>query len=140
MTVECVAPPAGESIPARTIGPFSAQDLGRYAEASGDSNPLHLDPGFAGKFGFSACPVHGMRLLAAFEPLLAEWRPDLAVIDLRGQFLKPILEGETALLTTRIAKVETSGDGFVAVARLMAQTISGAPALLGEARLVPARR
>lgn len=81
-----------------------------------------------------------MRLLAAFEPLLAEWRPDLAVIDLRGQFLTPILEGETALLTARIAKIETDEAGFVAVARLMAQTERGAPALIGEARLVPARR
>ncbi len=140
MTAEFVAPRAGESLPARTIGPFSTQDLARYAEASGDSNPLHLDVGFARKFGFPACPVHGMRLLAAFEPLLAEWRPDLAVIDLRGQFLAPILEGQKALLTGRVVKVETSEDGFVAVARLMAQAESGVPALMGEARLVPARR
>ncbi len=140
MTANSVAPRAGEKLPARAIGPFSAQDLARYAEASGDSNPLHLDAAFARGFGFPACPVHGMRLLAAFEPLLAEWRPDLAVIDLRGQFLTPILEGETALLTARIAKIETDEAGFVAVARLMAQTERGAPALIGEARLVPARR
>ena len=122
MTANCVAPRVGEKLPARTIGPFSAQDLARYAEASGDSNPLHLDAAFARGFGFPARPVHGMRLLAAFEPLIAEWRPDLALLDLHGQFLTPILEGETALLTARIAKVETSEAGFVAVARLMAQT------------------
>ncbi len=140
MTADCVAPRVGEKLPARTIGPFSAQDLARYAEASGDSNPLHLDAAFARGFGFPARPVHGMRLLAAFEPLIAEWRPDLALRDLHGQFLTPILEGETALLTARIAKVEASEAGFVAVARLMAQTEKGAPALMGEARLVPARR
>ena len=124
-----------------TIGPFSAQDLARYAEASGDSNPLHLDARFRSRdFGFPARPVHGMRLLAAFEPLLAEWRPDLAAIDLRGQFLTPILEDQKAHLSARVAKIETAEGGFVAVVRLMAQTESGAPALMGEARLVPARR
>jgi acyl dehydratase len=140
MTAECVAPRAGEKLPARTIGPFSAEDLARYAEASGDSNPLHLDAAFARGFGFSARPVHGMKLLAAFEPLIADWRPDLAVLCLHGQFLTPILEGEKAYLTARIAKVETGEAGFVAVARLIAQTETGAPAMMGEARLVPARR
>ncbi|MGO8737334.1 MaoC family dehydratase [Rhodoblastus sp.] len=140
MTAECVAPRPGEKLPALTIGPFSAQDLARYAEASGDSNPLHLDAAFARGFGFPARPVHGMRLLAAFEPLLAEWRPDLAAIDLRGQFLTPILEDQKAHLSARVAKIEAAEAGFVAVVRLMAQTESGAPALMGEARLVPARR
>jgi acyl dehydratase len=140
MTANSAAPRVGEKLPARTIGPFSAQDLARYAEASGDSNPLHLDAAFARGFGFRARPVHGMKLLAAFEPLLAEWRPDLAVLHLHGQFLTPILEGEKAQLTARIAKVETGEAGFVAVARLLAQTEKGAPALMGEARLGPARR
>ncbi|MCI4679735.1 MaoC family dehydratase [Rhodoblastus acidophilus] len=140
MIAECVAPRCGEKLPALTIGPFSADHLARYAEASGDSNPLHLDPAFARGFGFPARPVHGMRLLAAFEPLLADWRPDLVLLDLRGQFLTPVLEGQKALLTARVAKIEGDGARFIAVVRLVAQTESGAPALMGEARLAPAAK
>ncbi|HUO53938.1 MAG TPA: MaoC family dehydratase [Rhodoblastus sp.] len=129
------APRPGEKLPTQKIGPFSSDELVRYAQASGDSNPLHLDAAFARGFGFAARPIHGMRLLAAFEPLLADWRPDLVILDLRGQFLTPVLEGETAILSARVAKIENEGPAFVAVLRLMAQTETGAPALMGEARL-----
>jgi acyl dehydratase len=133
------APRPGEKLPPRTIGPFSAAELADYAEASGDSNPLHLDLAFARGFGFEARPVHGMRLLAGFEPLLRDWRPDLVTIGLSGQFLTPVLEEQTAVLSARVAKIETADNGFVAVLRLMAHTETGAPALVGEARLAPAR-
>jgi acyl dehydratase len=130
-----LAPRPGEKLPPQTIGPFSAADLADYAEASGDSNPLHLDLAFARGFGFAARPVHGMRLLAGFEPLLRDWRADLVTIGLSGQFLTPVLEGQTAVLSARVAKIETAENGFVAVLRLMAHTETGAPALVGEARL-----
>jgi hypothetical protein len=80
-----------------------------------------------------------MRLLAGFEPLLRDWRPDLATLGLSGQFLTPVLEDQTAILSARVAKIETADNGFVAVLRLMAHTETGAPALVGEARLTPAR-
>jgi acyl dehydratase len=134
------APRPGEKLPPRTIGPFSAADLADYADASGDSNPLHLDLAFARGFGFAARPVHGMRLLAGFEPLLRDWRRDLVTIGLSGQFLTPVLEEQTAVLTARVAKIEDLEEGFVAVLRLMAHTETGTPALVGEARLTPAPR
>jgi acyl dehydratase len=139
MTPPALAPRVGEKLPPRKIGPFSASDLADYASASGDTNPLHLDLAFALGFGFRARPVHGMKLLAAFEPMLFDWRPDLAVVGLTGQFLTPVLEGETAALTARIVKIDATAQGFVAIVRLMAHTENGAPALMGEARVAPAR-
>ncbi len=135
MSRDFPAPRPGEKLPSLVVGPFHAADLAAYAEASGDSNPLHLDLAFAQSFGFSARPAHGMRLLAAFEPLLRDWRPDLVLIGLRGQFLTPVLEEETATLTARVAKLDPAGENFVAILRLMVQTQSGAPALVGEARM-----
>jgi acyl dehydratase len=133
------APRVGEKLPPQTIGPFSVADLAEYAAVSGDSNPLHLDLAFAQGFGFSARPIHGMKLLAAFEPMLRDWRPDLTIVGLTGQFLTPVLEGETASLTARVVKLEEADNRFVAVVRLIAHTASGAPALMGEARLTPTR-
>lgn len=137
MTEDHPPPRLGEKPPQHAIGPFSAESLADYAEASGDSNPLHLDLDFARGFGFPARPVHGMRLLAAFEPLLSDWRPDLALVGLHGQFLTPVLEGQVAILTARVAKIEPADGAFVAVLRLIVLTESGAPALMGEARLAP---
>ena len=138
MSPDAAAPRPGDKPFSRTVGPFRAADLAAYAQASGDSNPLHLHLAYARSFGFPARPVHGMRLLAAFEPLLRDWRPDLAPIGLRGQFLTPVLEDETATLSARVAKIEPGESGFIAILRLMAHTSSGAPALIGEARLTPA--
>jgi acyl dehydratase len=140
MSQDFPPPLAGEKLPALAIGPFRAADLAAYSQASGDSNPLHLDLAFARSFGFPARPAHGMRLLAAFEPLLRDWRPDLALIGLRGQFLTPVLEDEGATLSARVAKIEPGETGFIAILRLMAHTRRGAPALMGEARLTPAMK
>lgn len=137
MNHDSAAPLPGEKPPSLTVGPFRAADLAAYAQASGDGNPLHLDLAYARSFGFPARPAHGMRILAAFEPLLRDWRPDLLLIGLRGQFLTPVLEDETATLSARVAKIERNETGFVAILRLMAHTKSGAPALMGEARLTP---
>lgn len=134
-----MSPPAlvkGEELPTSVVGPFLLENLTAYAEISGDSNPLHLDLAFARRFGFSARPVHGMRLLAAFEQLLQDWRGDLIAVSLKGQFLTPVLEGQCATLSGRVAKVEESDAGCLGIVRLMARTEQGAPALVGEARVM----
>ncbi|WP_035303266.1 MaoC/PaaZ C-terminal domain-containing protein [Actinokineospora inagensis] len=55
----------------------------RYAEVSGDYNPIHLHPLSARLFGFRRAIAHGMwtkaRCLAAFEGLL----PDAFTVDVR---------------------------------------------------------
>ncbi|WP_294535065.1 MaoC family dehydratase [uncultured Rhodoblastus sp.] len=140
MSADVAAPLPGEKLSSLPIGPFRAADLASYAEASGDDNPLHLDLAFAQSFGFPSRPAHGMRLLAAFEPLLSDWRPDLMLIGLRGHFLTPVFEEEIATLSGRVAKIEPTETGYIAILRLMAHTGSGAPALMGEARLTPAAR
>ncbi|WP_264614784.1 MaoC family dehydratase [Rhodoblastus acidophilus] len=125
----------GDKLPTLEVGPFTHAELASYAAASGDSNPLHLDATVARQYGFSACPVHGMRLLAVFEQMLRDWREGLIILSLKGQFLTPVLEGERATLSGRVAKVEKSSAGIVGVVRLMAYTHQGAPALVGETRV-----
>jgi acyl dehydratase len=126
---------SGEKLPTLVVGPFSQESLAAYAAASGDSNPLHLDLEFARRFGFSARPVHGMKLLAAFEQMLQDWRGDLTISSLKGQFLTPVFEGQRATLSGRVAKIESSDGGCFGVIRLMAHTDQGSPALVGEARV-----
>jgi acyl dehydratase len=65
-------------------------DIGRrYAEVSGDRNPIHLHPLTARLFGFRSAIAHGMwtkaRALAAFEGRL----PDAYTVDVR--FKLPVL-------------------------------------------------
>ena len=38
---------SGDKLPELVVGPFLPENLAAYAEASGDSNPLHLELPFA---------------------------------------------------------------------------------------------
>ncbi|PPD08436.1 MAG: hypothetical protein CTY36_04140, partial [Methylocystis sp.] len=102
----------GDKLPESVIGPFDAPSLERYAEVSGDANPLHLDDAVAAAIGLAAPPVHGMKLLAAFEPMLRAWRGDLVISSIAGKFVQPILRGETVRLSGRVLRA-TENEIFV---------------------------
>ena len=121
----------GDKVPETTIGPFDAAALARYAAVSGDDNPLHLDDALATKIGLAAPPVHGMKLLAAFEPMLANWRDDLTLVGLSAKFIQPILRGETVKLSGRVLRV-SDDEVFL---RLFAHGAARTPGIIGEATL-----
>ena len=126
-----ILPAIGEKLPEIRIGPFDAAALARYAEVSGDANPLHLDDALAAKIGFAAPPVHGMKLLAAFEPFLKAWRADLEIIGLSGKFVHPLLRGEAVTLSGRVLRASEK-EIFV---RLFAHGSARLPGVIGEATL-----
>ncbi len=123
----------GDRLPETIIGPFDAPSLERYAEVSGDANPLHLDDSVAAAIGLAAPPVHGMKLIAAFEPMLRAWRNDLVISSIGGKFVQPILRGETVRLTGRVLRA-TEKEILV---RLTAYGAARAPGVVGEATLRP---
>lgn len=130
-------PAPGDRLPEWRIGPFDADALARYAEVSGDDNPLHLDDALARSIGFPAPPVHGMKLLAAFEPMLIAWRRDLFLSRLSGKFVQPILRGESVVLTGRVLRSSEQEGVFI---RLFAHGDARVPAIIGEASMIPPRR
>lgn len=126
-------PTLGEKLDERLVGPFDAAAVAAYAAASGDDNPLHLDPALAAAAGFSAPPVHGMRLMAEIEPALAAWRPDMRLRRLSGTFVEPLLVGEDARLTGRVLRT-----GDETLVRVTIQGPRRGPAVIAEAVLAPA--
>jgi acyl dehydratase len=126
----------GDKLPETVIGPFDAGALARYAAVSGDDNPLHLDDSLAAEIGLAAPPVHGMKLLAAFEPMLKNWRDDLLLVGLSAKFVQPILRGEAVTLSGRVLRA-SDDEIFV---RLFAHGAARVPGLIGEATLHPETR
>jgi 3-hydroxybutyryl-CoA dehydratase len=49
---------------------LTQEKINRYAEASGDRNPLHIDPAFAAKTRFGGTIAHGMLVLAYASEML----------------------------------------------------------------------
>lgn len=126
------APQVGEKFAPHAFIPCGMDELRRYAEASGDSNPIHLDVELAQKAGLPGAPVHGMLLMSRFIPALAAWRPDLSIIRLSAKFIRPVYVGETGEFSGRVAQV-SKGDPTTFLLRLMMHNEKRELAMLAEA-------
>ncbi len=77
------------------------QDLiARYAEVSGDHNPLHTDPAFAATTAFGRTIAHGMMTLALLSDAMRVWAGAgwLSSGTLEVTFLSPVFpEDEIAV-------------------------------------------
>jgi acyl dehydratase len=125
-------PEAGCEIPAQSCGPFDRAALERYALASGDDNPLHLDPAEAKRAGLPGTPVQGMLMLFYFEPFIRAWRSDVVITRLSAKFLRPVLAGEGICLSGRVMRSQ-NGPPAELILRLFARAPGNELAILGEA-------
>jgi 3-hydroxybutyryl-CoA dehydratase len=94
-----------------TITKHLTQDqIVRYAEASGDHNPLHIDGAFAATTQFGGTIAHGMLVLAFVSEMLtaAFGRAWLDSGLLKIRFRAPARPGDTLTATGRVTKVEGS--------------------------------
>ena len=97
----------GERLPAVTRH-LTQDQIARYAEASGDHNPLHLDPAFAATTQFGGTIAHGMLVLAFVSEMLtaAFGHAWLDSGRLKVRFRAPARPGDTVTATGRVTKVE----------------------------------
>jgi 3-hydroxybutyryl-CoA dehydratase len=125
---------AGDTHPARTVGPLTQTDIVRFAGAGGDFNPLHHDPKFAARAGFPT--VISMGQLQA--GLLAGWVSDwLGVEHLRSfavRFVAPVMVGDTLTLSGDVTAVEATPQGTLATVELRATKGGDTVVVSGSAR------
>ena len=99
-----------ESEPAAEITyPLASDQTARYAEASGDDNPIHLDPEVAKAAGLPGIVVHGLCLMAFAGRAVLESQgveSPASVRRLATRFSRPVGPGDR--LTTRIWKGTTA--------------------------------
>jgi 3-hydroxybutyryl-CoA dehydratase len=97
----------GDTIP--SLSKVITQDqLRRYADASGDHNPLHLDPEFTAKTQFGGTIAHGMLVLAFVSEMLTAAFGE-AWLDsgrLKVRFRGPARPGDTVEATGRVVAVD----------------------------------
>jgi 3-hydroxybutyryl-CoA dehydratase len=89
----------------KTIGD---EDIQRYAEITGDTNPVHLDETYARTTRFGRRVVHGMLTAGFISTVLGTKLPGPGTIYL-GQslrFLAPVYPGDTITATVRIERYD----------------------------------
>lgn len=98
---------AGEELPALSKL-ITQEKIARYAEASGDHNPLHTDPEFAATTQFGGTVAHGMLVLAYLSEMLtlAFGEPWVANGRMKARFRAPARPGDTVTAAGRVTKVE----------------------------------
>lgn len=68
---------------------FSQRDFDRFAALSGDDNPIHVDPGFAGRSRFGRTVAHGMLLYSAVCGVLGSRLPGPGTLQLEQELMFP---------------------------------------------------
>ena len=81
--------------------------INRYAEASGDRNPLHLDPEYAATTRFGGPVAHGMLALAYVSEALTVAFGEAWISNgrLKARFRAPARPGDTVTVRGAVTKV-----------------------------------
>jgi acyl dehydratase len=104
------------SLPTQTYR-ITRADLVRYAEASGDHNPIHQDEAVARSVGLPGVIAHGMYTMALAARAVSAWFPDAEVVSLGCKFTNPVVvpaEGGVDIVVAGEAK--PGDDGLTSVA------------------------
>ncbi len=91
---------------------YDEADQARFAELSGDCNPIHLDAVEARREIFGAVVVHGLHLLLRALDATVASRGRGMPLRVRGSFSNPVFLGHTA--TTRLS-ADAGGDTVISV-------------------------
>jgi 3-hydroxybutyryl-CoA dehydratase len=98
----------GEGSPLVTVERRIDQDhVGRYADAVGDQNPIHIDPSYAATTPFGGTIVHGMFVLALVsESLTATFGERWGTASrLKVRFRAPARPGELLRAGGRVVRI-----------------------------------
>lgn len=83
------------------------EDVKRYADASGDQNPLHQNDDFARAVGFPGIIAHGMYTMGHLARCLTEWLGDPGDLKrLKVQFRAPVFMDETIVAGGRVRALD----------------------------------
>ena len=108
------APAVSEVAIGDSVTPFSRKvtqkQISAYADASGDHNPIHLDPDFARSVGLPGTIAHGMLEMGILADAIASWAGGSAnLLSLSCRFSKPLLPGDIIICTGTVVSVDDAG-------------------------------
>jgi len=81
---------------------FSQAEFDQFARLSGDDNPIHVDPAFAGRTDFGRTVAHGMHLYSMICGLLGRTFPGAVQLSQQFMFPAPTFAGEDMTITLSV--------------------------------------
>jgi acyl dehydratase len=127
----------GDIVPPLTKGPLTREWIKKYADASGDHNPIHIDEKAATAFGLPSVIAHGMLNMGFVAQHVTNWaglNGDLKRIKVRfGAIVKP---GETVICKGKVKDKKVEGGKKMVFLELWAENQKGEQVITGEADVV----
>ncbi len=98
----------GDEVPPLSKGPVDRVQLVRYAGASGDFNPVHVDEVYARSLGMPSVYAPGMLVMGMLGQLLSDWARGAQLRRYSVRFSKTVWPGDA--LTARGRVMERWGE------------------------------
>ena len=129
----------GQELPIMVKPPITQHQLNRYAEASGDFNPIHLNEEAARRVGLDSVIAHGMlsmAFLGQYISLLIASDPQALITNLKVRYMGMVRLGDT-LTCCGVVKNSASSDRHTTIAiECWAQNQRGEKVTVGQADVV----
>lgn len=88
------------------------EEINRYAQASGDFNPIHVDEAFAVQTPLKGTIAHGMLILAYISEMMMDFGEDwFSAGELAVRFKAPARPGDIIVVSGRVSDIDNEKDG-----------------------------
>ena len=92
----------GDELPAVAKAPVDRVQLARYAGASGDFNPMHVDEVYARGMGMPSVFAPGMLVMGFLGQLVSDWARGAQLRRYGVRFIKMVWPGDTVVCKGRV--------------------------------------
>jgi acyl dehydratase len=105
----------GDELPPLVKPPVDRSQIARFAGASGDFSPLHVDEPFARNAGFPGVLVPGMLAMGFLGELVTDWLRGARLRRFSARFVKIVWPGDVVTVRGRVADRRFEPGGRYAV-------------------------
>lgn len=125
----------GEELPALAKAPIDRVQLARYAGASGDFNPVHVDETYAKTAGMPSVYAPGMLIMGFLGQLISDWARGAQLRKYVVKFIKIAWPGDTVVCKGRVTDRWGESGRYFADVDLWAENQKGELVLKGSAQI-----
>jgi acyl dehydratase len=123
----------GDELPQLTKGPVDRVQLSRYAGASGDFNPVHVDEVYARSLGMPSVYAPGMLVMGILGQLVSDWSRGAQLRKYQVRFSKIVWPGDTVVAKGRVMERWGDNGRYFTEVDLWAENQKGELVLRGSA-------
>ena len=125
----------GDELPALAKAPVDRVQLARYAGASGDFNPVHVDEVYARGIGMPSVYAPGMLVMGFLGQLVSDWARGAQLRKYAVRFIKMVWPGDTVVCKGRVTDRVGEDGRYFAELELWAENQKGELVMKGQSQI-----